>query len=548
MGTTLVIYGVDLGTTYCAVSRLDPSRGPEPIPVQFDEGGAFPSLVLLAPGGRSARAVVGAKARSEYARLVGRRADPPPGVHLIRGAKDHIGRKPEGGGGPPWVVGDQEFTATDVSALILRALRKRVEQQNLPSMQRVVVTHPQKFRNLQRLATQQAVQLAGLSLVGMLTEPDAAAWAYESVRPSAELQKTVVFDFGGGTLDVVLMEASRDVAGRLQTRVVASEGDSCGGLEIDRRIVGALLARYSASTGDEVDDDGLRAQARDEVVAQAEHLKRALNTPDAARDPDWREHVKRVELPVVPGLPKTVVEVTLGELSDWIRPVLDRAVETLDRALSKGGWRDVDVYVVRMTGQSSLLVAMQRRLIERFGKGRVALEPHPHSPLHPSTIVSAGAALAGEAMLGAEGRVQLIRGAIPETISFTSRLSPADDAVEVFEGIPAGTPTPARFRKVFGLDLEGRALPDGGRTLPIEVFEGASRTPIGTYLLTFQRPLRHDDDVEIELAFGSNGRFAMRVNYDGEMREARLTEAECILDDREVEERRRLLDTIELEV
>lgn len=97
------LYGIDLGTTYCAVSRFDPARGGDPVPVQFDQGGAFPSLVLLCPGSRGPRAVVGARARQEYARLVGRRADPPPGVHLIRGAKNFIGRAPEGhDGGPPW--------------------------------------------------------------------------------------------------------------------------------------------------------------------------------------------------------------------------------------------------------------------------------------------------------------------------------------------------------------------------------------------------------------------------------------------------------------
>ncbi len=131
----MTIYGIDLGTTYCAVSRVDPARGGDPVPVQFDGGGAFPSLVLLAPGSRGPRAVVGASARTEYARLVGRRADTPEGVHLIRGAKNHIGRTPEGQDGEWSAVG---WSASRVPprrtclALILRALRKRVEQQNLP--------------------------------------------------------------------------------------------------------------------------------------------------------------------------------------------------------------------------------------------------------------------------------------------------------------------------------------------------------------------------------------------------------------------------------
>jgi molecular chaperone DnaK len=544
----MITYGIDLGTTYCAVSQMNPARGRDPVAVLFDEGGAFPSLVLLAPGPRGPRAVVGARARREYATLVGRRADPPPGVHLIRGAKNHIGRTAAGqDGGPPWVVGDVEFTATDVSALILRALRKRVEAQGLASMQRVVITHPQKFRNLQRLATQQAAQLAGLEVVAMLTEPDAAACAYEHSRPSPEAQRSLVFDFGGGTLDVVLMVAEREDSGRLCTRVVASEGASCGGLEIDQRICDALMERYGASIGEQVDEEFLRAKARDEFMARSEYVKRTLNSSDAARDPDWRERGQRFPFEDLAGSPDAVLSVDLGQLSDWISTILDRAMDTLHRALRKASWDVSDVHIVRMTGQSSLLVAMQRRLQERFGRARVHLEPDPQSYLHPATIVASGAAIFGES-IDIPGGSDLVRGAIPETISFTSRLSPTDAAAEIFEGIPAGTPTPAEIRKVFGLNIAGRTLPDGGRTLPIEVFEGASRTPIGTYPLRFDRPLRHDDDIEISLEFARNGRFSMKARYGEEFREVRVTGVDCLLDQQSLDARRALIEAVELEV
>ncbi len=344
------------------------------------------------------------------------------------------------------------------------------------------------------------------------------------------------------------MEASIDATGQTRTRVVASEGASCGGLEIDQRICAALLTRYAERIDTDMDEESLRAQARDEFMARAEYIKRALNSPDAARDPDWRELVRSLEFVDVAGLRPGSFAVGLDELSEWIRPVLDRAMDTVQRALRKANWSESDLHVVRMTGQSSLLVAIQRRLKERFGERRVELEPDPHSHLHPSTIVASGAALAGLAMLGPSGERELVRGATPETISFTSRLSPDDDSVEIFEGIVAGTPTPAEFRRVFGLNLQGRVLPGGGRTLPIEVFEGAGRTPIGTYQLTFERPLAHDDDIEIALSFARNGRFSMGVKHGGEFREARLTEVECILDEGALRERRDLIGGMDLEV
>ena len=547
----MATYGIDLGTTYCAVARMDPSRGRDPIPVLFDDGGAFPSLVLLAPGNNGPRAVVGHKARAEYARLVGRRFDPPAGVHLIRGAKNHIGRLPEGlEGGPPWVVEGREFTATDVSALILRALRRRVEVQNLPMMERVVVTHPQKFRNLQRLATQQAAEIAGLNLLGILTEPDAAAWAFEHRKPSGGGQKTVVFDFGGGTLDVVLMEAWQDEQGRTQTRVVASDGASCGGLEIDQRICAELIARYVRQVGDDdVDDESMRAQAQDEFMAKAEWIKRALNTAEAVGDADWQDHQKRVAFDNLAGHPPASVDVSLGELSQWVEPVLGRAMDTLRSALRKGNWRSADVDVIRMTGQSSLLVAMRKRLEQEFDPRRVVLDHDPRSFLHPATIVASGAAVFGHTMAseGAAARAA-VRGAIPETISFTSRISTAHPPVEVFEGIPAGTATPAHIEKAFTLNVRGVTLPNGGRTLPIEVFEGASRTPIGTYQLTFDKPLEHDEEVVVTLDFARNGRFSMGVRYRGEQREARLAEVDCVLDPGALDERRDLISRMELEV
>jgi len=334
----MAIYGVDLGTTYCAVARIDPERSPYPIPVPFDDGRAFPSLVLLAPGRRGVRAVVGTRALEEYRRLIGGRADPPPNVHLVRGAKNHIGRRPEGDDfGPPWRVNGVEFTATDVSALILRGLRRRVEMLNLPAMHGVVLTHPQKFRNLQRLATQQAALLAGLDVHGMLTEPDAAAWAYEHSNEtsasrvmSSEPRRTMIFDFGGGTLDVVLMQTCRDNAGRFQTAVVASHGISCGGLEVDDLVATNLLRRYSAALGVCLEYDFLAEGERIELLSLAEDTKRRLNDLDAIFDNnDWRENAKGVTIHGLAGHRSLDLSIGLGEFSDWIDPVLTRADHTL---------------------------------------------------------------------------------------------------------------------------------------------------------------------------------------------------------------------------
>ncbi len=379
----------------------------------------------------------------------------------------------------------------------------------------------------------------------MLTEPDAAAWAYEHESPSVTPRRTVIFDFGGGTLDVVLMEA-RFEGGRLQTAVVASHGISCGGLEIDQRITDALIQMYGRELGAAIDVDALSERTRVEFATLAERSKRVLNDHEAAYDHDWPEIVKNVTVHDVPGYPEKTLRVSLGALSDWIRPVLDRANDALDQALKKGQWAERDIDALRMTGQSSLLVPMQARLKARFGRERVKLNPAPESYLHPATIVAAGAAVFAET-LGGPG-ADLVRGAIPEKISFTSRLSKDDKRVEFFPTFDANTRTPAVYRRTFGLKLAGRTLPDGGRTIPVEVFEGESRTPIGTHLLTFDRPLRHDEDIEIEFEFARNGRFSMKARYGEEFREVTVTGVDCLLDEGALEARRAVIEAVELEV
>ncbi len=96
--------------------------------------------------------------------------------------------------------------------------------------------------------------------------------------------------------------------------------------------------------------------------------------------------------------------------------------------------------------------------------------------------------------------------------------------------------------------LRGRRLPDEGRTLPIEVFEGASLTPIGTYHLTFDHPLRDDDDIEIQFEFARNGRFSMKARYGEEFRDVPVADIDCVLDNDAMRARRTIIEEVELEV
>lgn len=547
----MITYGIDLGTTYCAVSQMNSARGRDPAAVLFDEGGAFPSLVLLAPGPRGPRAVVGARARREYANLVGRRADPPPGVHLIRGAKNHIGRTATGqDGGPPWVVGDVEFTATDVSALILRALRKRVEAQGLASMQRVVVTHPQKFRNLQRLATQQAAQLAGLEVVAMLTEPDAAACAYEHSRPSPEAQRSLVFDFGGGTLDVTLMRVEPAANGRPNLRAVDSYGIQLGGLAMDERIRDALAQQYADKAGDPgFRLDLVNESTRERLLELSEWFKVALNT-DAGSDPSPLARTRSKRFTPVLDEETEGEEVTLtlslGDLSRVLGSDIDRAMSCADEALNRASLRWSDLDEVLLTGGSSLLWPLQQRMRERVA--RVRIFDDPRHPLNPLTVVASGAALYGAA-LGGDAPAVSMRGVVPDTFSiraYTPDASAPDGRRATLHPlIPAGTPTPFVGRAQF-------VMRGGGRTLPVEVFEGRSEreaTRVGVYAVSFEQDIPDGARVDVTLDVRANGALVLGVQdaRGGALREAPLDDAPGLYSDAELDLRARWLQALRVE-
>lgn len=236
----MAIYGIDLGTTYCAAAYVQ-----DGVVHCVALDGASTSLSSTLVLQESPRGVLRALAGKDARRAT-------EGLWL-RGAKNYIGQRKELPGGPPWDAGGARLWSTDAAALLLRTLAARIRAQpNLPSLTGVVVTHPQRFRNAERLATAQAVELAGLRLEGMVTEPDAAAWAWGLSEREHEAQRVLVFDFGGGTLDVSLLtrvESAALEAPGPRFKVMASYGTQLGGLQLDRAIMGKLREQLEAPHG-----------------------------------------------------------------------------------------------------------------------------------------------------------------------------------------------------------------------------------------------------------------------------------------------------------
>jgi len=549
----MALYGIDLGTTFCSAAYVD--RG-HAVVVPLEQGRAtLASLVLLTSRG-DPRAVVGAEAPRRYRELVGDAERPPADVVLVRGSKNHIGAADRSLLGPPWSLAGHELSATDVAAVILRALVGIVRARpGLPPIDGVVVTHPQRFRNREKLATAQAAKMAGLPVAGLLTEPDAAAWAYGlhagRAGDAGRAGAFMVFDFGGGTLDVTLMR--RDpTRGHAHLHAIDSYGIQLGGLAMDARIRDALVAQYAEKTGDR----GFTLASVNEATAErllelAEWFKVALNT-DASSDPSPMARARRKRfVPVFDAESEgeeVTFEVTLGDLSQWISGELDRAMACADEALRRAGltWDALDE--VLLTGGSSLLHPLQQRMRERCRSVRVFDDPL--HPLNPLTIVAAGAALYGASLGEVEHRPAVaVSGVVPDTFSIRAFVpdptQPDGRRAVLHPLVPAGTPTPFIGRSYF-------AMRGGGSVLPVEVFEGRSEreaTRVGVYQIAFDDELPDGARVEVRLDVRANGVLVLGVldARTGVTREARLDEAPGLYADDELQRRARWLQSLRVE-
>ncbi len=534
----MAIYGIDLGTTFCSVAYVD--RG-QPQVVTLEHGRPTLASLVLLTARDGAAAVVGSDAARRYRELVGDAERAPDDVVLVRGSKNHMGVGERVLAGPPWSVGGHELRATDVGAVILRALAEMVRvRPGLPPLDGVVITHPQRFRNREKLATAQAARMAGLPVVGLITEPDAAAWAYglrAAEGASSDRPLTfMVFDFGGGTLDVTLMKRDAPVGATQQLRAIDSYGVQLGGLAIDARIRDALVAQYAHRTG----DAGFTLASVNEATAErllelAEWFKVALNT-DAASDPSPMARVRTKRFtPVFDAESEgeeVVLEVTLADLTRWIAGELDRAIACADEALKRARltWQDLDE--VLLTGGSSLLWPLQQRMRERCQ--RVRIFDDPGHPLNPLTIVAAGAAVYGATLAAGAVRPAVeMRGVVPDTFSIRAyqpdASAPDGRRAVLHPLVPAGTPTPFVGRAHF-------AMRGGGRVLPVEVFEGRSEreaTRVGVYQLAFDHDLDDGARVEVRLDVRPNGVLVLAVQdaRSGHVREARLDDAGLYADD-----------------
>ncbi len=412
------IVGIDLGTTNSAIGVVDSGF---PILLANEDGRrVIPSAVAY---GRDGELRVGEAAR----RLRALQPD-----RVVTSVKRLMGRRPGEVDDYPLPLGDDLSvlgrSPEEVSAEILRELRRIAEWRLGHAVEKAVITVPAYFHEAQRAATKRAGELAGLEVVRILNEPTAAALAYGLDRLD-ERSRVAVYDFGGGTFDLSVLELAEGVF-----QVLATRGDTAlGGDDIDRALAAWCLARDGGAGIDPGDP---------RVLEEAERVKRVLSAEESAT----------FRVPFYDGSRSFEREVRRADLERLAAPVIERTIRCCRQAMSDAGVAPAELDAVVLVGGSTRIPAVRVAVAACFGR-------EPDVSQHPDEAVALGAAIQAGVMSGAMSRLVLLD------------VTPLSLGVETFGGlmnvlIPRNSTIPCKAGEMF------TNAADGQRGMRIRVLQG----------------------------------------------------------------------------
>lgn len=420
------IIGIDLGTTNSVVAVM---IGDEPTVIANQEGSRLtPSVVSWT---KEKEILVGEPAK--------RRAILDP-ENTVYESKRFIGRKyeevldeakrvsykvvPDEKGDASFEIPNigRKVRPEEVGAQVLKKLKEAAEAYLGEKITKAVITVPAYFNERQRQATKDAGKIAGLEVLRILNEPTAAALAYGLDKKSDV--KILVYDFGGGTFDVSILEGGEGVI-----EVKATAGDThLGGANIDERIMEWLIEEFKKESGVDLRKDRTALQRLKEASEQAKKelsfkLETEINLPFVTIDPSTNQplHLQK--------------KLTRARLEEMIRDLVDRTMEIVKRALEDAKLRPQDIDDVVLVGGSTRIPLVQQRIREFFGK-------EPHKGVNPDEVVAVGAAIQAGVLSGEVKEILLVD------------VTPLSLGVETYGGvmtvlIPRNTPIPYRKCETF---------------------------------------------------------------------------------------------------
>lgn len=274
-------------------------------------------------------------------------------------------------GGAVVVMDGKEYRPEEVSAMILTKLKNDAEAKLGEKITEAVITVPAYFNDSQRKATQDAGKIAGLEVKRIINEPTAAALAYGFNKKKDE--KIVVYDFGGGTFDVTVLEVGDDVV-----EVQSTDGDAhMGGRDVDQEIVRFLIEEFKKSNSVDLSKDKLALQRLDEAAEKAKHelsstLETDINIPFISQGSDGPLHMD--------------VKLSRAKLEELAHQYVDKSIEITKRAMEASGFKINEIDEIILVGGQTRMPAIQNAVKALFGK-------EPNRTINPDEVVALGAAI-----------------------------------------------------------------------------------------------------------------------------------------------------------
>jgi len=381
------IIGIDLGTTNSCVAVME---GGKPRVIENAEGArTTPSVIAYQEDGEI---LVGAPAKRQAVtnpkntlfavkRLIGRRFDE-------KEVQKDIGLMPytitKADNGDAWVeVRGQKLAPPQISAEVLRKMKKTAEDYLGEEVTEAVITVPAYFNDSQRQATKDAGRIAGLEVKRIINEPTAAALAFGLDKQEGD-RKIAVYDLGGGTFDISIIEIS-EIDGEHQFEVLSTNGDTfLGGEDFDNRLIDFLADEFKKENGIDLRNDLLAKQRLKEAAEKAKielssSTQTEVNLPYITADASGPKHL--------------VVKITRAKFESLVEDLIERSIKPCEVALKDAGLKVSDIQDVILVGGQTRMPKVQEKVKEFFGK-------EPRKDVNPDEAVAVGAAIQGGVLQG----------------------------------------------------------------------------------------------------------------------------------------------------